>query len=197
MNRIIELVTLVLISVVLINGQFDCTFDCQRGSCNPEATSDIELKCSLWQTCGPYNAPCRDVWLWSCKYSMPYLGTINQCNQTGCLPPWGCRLTSFSKTTETCQVTDSFCSSPTKACCNNDANCDKNMHECTPTTTVTPVTNATVTTTKPTDAPNEPLNLSLIIGLSISGLIFLGAIVGFIIYRVQRRNRMQQPFNGF
>ena len=172
------------------NGQFDCNYDCRRGSCNPvNGYQDIDLKCSLWTTCGPYNAPCHDVWMWSCDPNYPYYGKITECNKTGCIPPFGCNLISFETSINTCQVVDDFCSSPTKACCNNDDNCDKYWKPC-----IAPVTIATnATTTEPSTQSQQPLNLTLIIGVVVGVSVVIVIISWYIVWRIRRRNKMQQP----
>lgn len=200
MNHISCILLVALATFVFqCHGLFNCRYSCSRGSCNTygRPADEIQLKCSMWRSCSANNGPCVDHLLWSCwPPTTPYTGKIVECNKPGCIPPFGCTLTSFETSTGKCQVSDDFCDSPNKVCCVNDIDCDKNMHPCTPPTAL--IFNTTTTHAPPTTTPTsiqESLNIPLIVVGSVCGLLFILFIVGYIIYRVRRSREMRDPNN--
>lgn len=172
--------------------QFDCIYNCERGSCNTFGKNNdiINLRCSEWTSCDT-SGKCNNRYLWACDFNRPYPGKIIECNKTGCIPPWGCKLDSFSLSTGSCTASNDFCNNPTKTCCNNDYDCDKFFSPCKILETL--VMNTTTTTTQKTTTPssgNHELNMSLIIGLSVTGFIVILTIIGFVIHKIKQNRRM-------
>ncbi len=182
--------------LIQVNGLFDCTYDCTRGSCNPNGSvQNIGLKCDQCQSC-PSGGQCYTYNCWICYPNFPYYGKISECNKSGCIPPFGCKLISFTSAQPSCQSADDFCSSPTKTCCQNDNDCNKFFNTCTPpiplvmntTTTVTPPTTTPATTTP---ALSTSFEIPLIVGGVVIGVIVLGIIIGCIVHYIRRRNYVQ------
>ena len=190
MKLLFIIVTTLFMLVIQTEAQFDCSYDCTRGSCDPLYGEDIHLRCDEWMVCGP-GGPCTNEWQWNCQPNYPYTGTIKQCNRSGCIPPWGCTLVSFEKSTNTCQNFNTFCDkNPNKECCKNDENCDKYMHPCTPPTTLQMNTTSTTTMTiSPTEPPKD--NNQIIIGVSVAigTLVLLFGLTFLILWGVRRRRK--------
>ena len=119
---------LIIIFADQINGlSYDCMYFCKRGSCNPDIQG-FNLKCEPMVNC--YHSSCKYSSWFTCGPNVPYYGSISQCNQTECIPPFGCSLISESIATNSCLSRDSFCDKES-ACCNNDDNCNKLFSPCT------------------------------------------------------------------
>ena len=171
---------------------FDCVYSCQRGSCaardQPTFDGEPGLACVKMNK-GGNNV---GVWRWMCDWYAEglYSGTIKQCNQTGCIPPWGCKLVSFTTAREECTPKNTYCdpnSGTKKVCCKNDVMCYPNHKPCIPALPI--VKNTTTHTTAPPHTPRPPI--STIIAVSVVSGVILLAIIGGIIVWVRRRMERQ------
>lgn len=175
---------------------FDCSFDCSRGSCNlagDESNNIVQLKCVEW-TSYTSSGGSFNYWAWLCILNLPYKGKITMCNQTGCIPPFGCTIESFVEHSDNCVKHDSFCESETKVCCKNDFDCDKFLHKCQPTDNLifnTTTSSTTTSTSTPAAAVPSEVVIFLIVFLSI---LLLSSLIIFILCILRmRKNRMYQP----
>lgn len=187
-----SIVLFIVIGICYSTGatSFDCTYSCVRGSCSlRHEKGGSTLKCENKYVDGSwaYVWQCYDVFGYP-TIGYPYHGHIKQCNVTGCNPPWGCSLSSFTIAQDTCKYSDSFCGSEYKVCCENDGMCEPEYNKCTPSMTLR--SNTTITTKPPvTISPSGNLNRPLTIGLGVGAIVLLlglGVTIGVIINRRRR-----------
>ena len=150
------------------NARFDCSYSCARGSfCHQ-----------------PYCQPNGDgTGIWICETGGPVRGHINECNTSGCNPPWGCNLVSFDSHKDSCQTVDTFCQTKPSACCKDDIQCNFIGSPCTP-----EITNSTQTSPPPKSKPS----LELIIVVTVSSLFLVSGLMIAILMYWRKRNRYSQ-----